>query len=104
MGGDLTGTAAAAVVTGIRGVPVISTAPTHGQALIFNGVSGKYEPGTVVTDPTLYGDLAGTATAAVVVALNGIGISGTAPQANYVLRRWLRPAPFLFERLSLLYI
>ena len=49
-------------------------------------MSGKYEPGTVVTDPTLYGDLAGTATAAVVVALNGIGISGTPPQANYVLQ------------------
>jgi hypothetical protein len=65
---------------------VIATAPTHGQALIFNGVSGKHEPGTVVTDPTLYGDLAGTATAAVVVALNGIGISGTPPQANYVLQ------------------
>jgi hypothetical protein len=51
---------------------------------MYDSVSNSYLPQPVSTDPALYGDLAGTASAATVVALNGVGISGTAPQANYV--------------------
>jgi hypothetical protein len=86
VGGDLTGTATAAVVTGIRGVAVGPFTPLGGQVLMYDDTSHMYLPQTVSTDPALYGDLAGTASAATVVALNGVAISGTAPQNNYVLQ------------------
>src|ERR1019366_2797753 len=86
VGGDLSGTAAAAVVVSIRGVAVGPFAPLAGQVLMYDDTSHSYLPQTVSTDPALYGDLAGTASAATVVALNGVAISGTAPQNNYVLQ------------------
>lgn len=44
LGGDLSGTASAATVIGIQGVPVVATAPTSGQTLVYNGVTNQYEP------------------------------------------------------------
>jgi len=45
LAGDLAGTSSAPVVDGIQGIPVSSTAPTNGQALVYNGT--QYVPGTV---------------------------------------------------------
>jgi hypothetical protein len=86
VGGDLSGTAAAAVVTKIRGVPVGPFTPVANQVLVFDGVSGMYLPQNFQVDAALYGDLAGTASAATVVAINGIAVDGTAPQNNYVMQ------------------
>jgi hypothetical protein len=51
IGGDLGGTNAAPVVTGLQGKPVSATAPISGQALIYNGTT--YVPKTPSTTITL---------------------------------------------------
>ncbi|MGB9618821.1 MAG: hypothetical protein ACPL7K_00245, partial [Armatimonadota bacterium] len=45
--GDLTGTVNAATVVKIQGRPVAASAPTDGAALVWNGTSQQWEPGTV---------------------------------------------------------
>jgi hypothetical protein len=47
VGGDLSGNAAAATVTGLQNRPVANTAPTSGQALVWNSTSSNWQPGTV---------------------------------------------------------
>jgi len=46
-GGDLNGTLTAATVTGIQNRVVANTAPTSGQALIWNASASAWQPGTV---------------------------------------------------------
>lgn len=55
IGGDLSGTAAAPTVSKIQGRAVASTAPTNGQALVWNQTLGQYEPGSVAGANTVYG-------------------------------------------------
>ena len=49
LAGDVTGTQSATVVTRLAGVPLDTTAPVTGQALVFNGSS--WAPSTVVGTP-----------------------------------------------------
>jgi hypothetical protein len=51
IGGDIGGSDSAPVVTGIQGRPVSATAPTVGQALIYNGTT--YVPKAPSTTVTL---------------------------------------------------
>lgn len=48
-GGDLSGTYPNPTVAKIQGRSVVSTAPTNGQAYIWNNVSSQWEPGNVGT-------------------------------------------------------
>ena len=45
--GDLSGTLTAATVTGIQSRAVANTAPSNGQALLWNSASSAWQPGTV---------------------------------------------------------
>jgi hypothetical protein len=64
VGGDLEGSAAAPVVSGVQGTPVSATAPTTGQVLAFDGTD--WTPTTPVTGAvsplTTKGDLWGYST------------------------------------------
>ena len=46
-GGDVSGTLTAATVTGIQSRAVANTAPTNGQALVWNSGASTWQPGTV---------------------------------------------------------
>jgi Chaperone of endosialidase len=46
-GGDLTGNFPNPLVTKLQSRPVGITAPTAGQALLWNGTAGQWEPGTI---------------------------------------------------------
>jgi hypothetical protein len=80
-GGDLSGTLTSATVTGIQGKTVSTTAPTSGQALIWNG--SQWVPQTISS--ALGGDLSGATTAATVQAIQGRSLSVAAPAAGQVL-------------------
>ena len=47
VGGDLSGNTAAATVTGLQNRPVANTAPSSGQALLWNSTASTWQPGTV---------------------------------------------------------
>jgi hypothetical protein len=47
VGGDLSGTTTTATVAGIQNRAVASTAPSNGQALVWNGTNSTWQPGTV---------------------------------------------------------
>jgi hypothetical protein len=49
VGGDLSGTAAAATVIKLRGRAVATTPPVDGQALVWNTITSQWEPGTIST-------------------------------------------------------
>ena len=51
IGGDIGGTNATPVVTGIQGKAVAATAPTNAQVLIWNASLSEYVPGPVVAAP-----------------------------------------------------
>jgi hypothetical protein len=53
IGGDIGGTNAAPVVTGIEGRAVAATAPANAQVLIWNTSLGQYVPGPVVAAPAV---------------------------------------------------
>jgi hypothetical protein len=53
IGGDIGGTNAAPVITGIEGKPVAATAPANAQVLIWNTSLGEYVPGPVVAAPAV---------------------------------------------------
>jgi len=81
MGGDVTGTNAAATVTGIQGRPVSATAPVSGQGLIWSGtqwapaaVSGS---GTVTSVTAGSGLSGGTITSSGTISMPGVGTPGT---------------------------
>jgi len=87
---DLGGTASSPTVTGLQGRDVSSTAPTNGQALVWNNSLSTWEPTTVTTSVPdadgstkgilqLTNDLGGTATSPIVTGLQGYDINGTAP-------------------------
>jgi len=47
VGGDLSGNTAAATVTGLQNRAVANTAPSSGQALLWNSTTSTWQPGTV---------------------------------------------------------
>lgn len=82
--GDLGGTAATPVVTGLQGRPVNSGAPSDGEVLTYNASASQWESAAVTSSGTvpdatitskgivqLAGDLAGTAAAPTVPGLAG---------------------------------
>lgn len=74
IGGDLSGTAAAPTVAKIQGRAVATTAPSEGQALVWNSTANRYEPGTVASG----GGGSGTFT-----------VSSSAPASPAAGDRWL---------------
>ena len=72
MGGDVSGTTAAATVAAIQAHAVSNTAPTNGQVLQYSTASSKYVP-TTLSLGTLSGDVTGSATSNTVVSLTGFG-------------------------------
>jgi len=47
LAGDLSHTATTPKVTGLQGNPVASTQPSHGQTLVWNSITGTWEPATL---------------------------------------------------------
>ncbi|MDB5478445.1 MAG: TonB-dependent receptor, partial [Alphaproteobacteria bacterium] len=72
-------THAAITVTGLRGIPVASTTPGTGEALVFNGT--QWAPGSL----SLSGDVTGSLLANTVTRLQGRAMVSTAPAINDLL-------------------
>jgi hypothetical protein len=94
VGGDVSGTLTAATVTGIQSRVVANTAPTNGQALVWNASGPAWQPGpisaisgTIASGqlPSAGGDLSGTLTAATVKGLQGQAVSSTLPSNGQAL-------------------
>jgi len=95
--GDVTGTTATSTVTKLQGRALSASAPTNGQAIVWNNALSSWEPGTVsggsVSDATstikgivkLSGDLGGTADTPLVTAIQNYKVKNTAPSDGFVL-------------------
>ena len=85
MSGDVAGQSNTALVVGLQGNPVDSTAPSSNQALVWNGL--KWAPGnvTAATVITMTGDVTGLSNATLVGALQGFPIASNAPTTGQVL-------------------
>jgi hypothetical protein len=71
LAGDVTGVYSALSVVALRGRPIASTVPTANQVLTFNG--SQWAPATLpAQNPTMGGDLSGTASSAQIV-MNAVG-------------------------------
>ena len=81
VGGDISGTIAAATVKAIQGETIGTTAPATGQVLTWSGT--QWAPQTVVS--AVGGDISGTIAAATVKALQGKAVGTTAPTTGQVL-------------------
>lgn len=87
LGGDLGGTPISQKVIGIQGRPVLSTLPTSGQALEWNGTA--WAPASLPTSlppsGSAGGDLGSTYPNPTVVKLQGFAISATTPTSGQFL-------------------
>lgn len=80
LSGDVTGGVANTVVVGIQGRGVDNAAPSDGQVLMWDASSGKWMPKKgASSNPSVGGDLSGTANNATVIALRGTGIENVIP-------------------------
>jgi len=76
LAGDVTGTSATTVVSGIRGISVSATLPTLGQTLVFNGTN--YAPATVSSGTITFATVLETETGTdTTKALNAAGTEAT---------------------------
>ena len=82
--GDVSGTAGALTVVGLRGYPVAAANPAGGQALTWNAAASQWQPGT--PSITLAGDAAGAAGSTLVKALEGRAVAATAPSDGQALK------------------
>ena len=77
-GGDVSGTLAAATVSGIQNRAVASTAPANGQALVWNTSAATWQPGTVSAGGAVSSVFGRTGTVTAQIGDYGFGqISGT---------------------------
>lgn len=84
VGGDLTGYLPNPYVSGIQGKPVVTTTPTSGQVLQYNGTS--WVPTNVaVPSEVVGGDLSGTLPNPTVVKIQGRAVSSQAPSSDQIL-------------------
>lgn len=74
--GDLFGAYPAPTVAAIQGTPVSATPPTGGQGLVYNAISGQYEPTTAVAGLTV--DDEGTPLATLATSIDFVGAGVTA--------------------------
>lgn len=86
--GDLSGGINSGVVRGLRGRPIVATAPTNGQVYRYSTVSSSWEPYTIPASDTTfsYGDLSGGINSGVVRGLRGRPISTTVPTNGQVYK------------------
>lgn len=82
-GGDLSGTDSSQQVVGLRNRPMLATAPTNGQAIIWDG--SAWGPGSVAASVTFAGDLSGNTSTQTVTGIRGFNILATTPTINQVL-------------------
>ncbi len=54
LGGDVSGAATALTVQALRGISVSATAPSQGQALVYNSTENRWEPGALVSPPVAW--------------------------------------------------
>jgi len=80
--GDVNGAMSASVVVGIQSRPVLSTAPSAGQFLGWDG--SHWAPATVVSF-TAGGDLSGSSSSQTVVGLQGRPLSSSAPATGQLI-------------------
>ena len=84
--GDVTGTLAATTVVGLQNRPLVATAPTDGQTLVYNAFFGQWAPKTPAAAPTLLaGDVTGSLTTATVAGLQNRPLAATAPADGQTL-------------------
>ena len=84
--GDVTGTLAATTVVGLQNRPLVATAPTDGQTLVYNAFFGQWAPKTPAAAPTLLaGDVTGSPAAAMVTGLQNRPLAATAPADGQTL-------------------
>lgn len=84
LSGDVTGTAAAVVVSRLQGVSVSSAAPTSGQGLFYNGSLWVPQLAPIPSQP-LVGDVQGGYQSNTVRAIQGFSVNPSTPSANNVL-------------------
>lgn len=82
-GGDLSGTASSAVVVGLQGRDIASTAPSSGEGLVWNGSS--WAPASIALSGAASGDLSGNYPSPIVDGLQGRSVSNAIPSSNQVL-------------------
>jgi hypothetical protein len=80
LAGDVTGLSSATSVVKLQSRALASTAPSDGQAIVWDATGTTWKPGTVSTGtPTLAGDVTGLSSATSVVKLQGRDLASTAP-------------------------
>ncbi len=84
LGGDLSGTISAAVVTGLQTYDIDTTAPLDGEILTWVDVDGYWAPKPAPVSFSAGGDLSGTNISQTVIAINGTSVDSN-PSANQVL-------------------
>lgn len=82
-GGDLSGTDSSQQVVGLQNRPMLSTAPTNGQAIVWNG--SAWAPDTVAAAVTFAGDLSGNTSTQTVTGIRGFNVLATTPTSTQVL-------------------
>lgn len=104
LGGDLGGTVGNATVGYLRGRLISATAPTDGQVYAWDNALNQWQPTALAGDPTVGGDLLGTASHAAVTHIHGRTVATTIPTEGQVyawdatLSQWKpsTPASFTF--------
>ena len=98
-GGDLSGSDSSQQVVGLRNRPMLATAPSAGEAIIWDGYA--WGPGAVASGVTFAGDLSGSTSTQTVTGIRGFNILATTPTIDQVLTfdgtNWApAPAPTSF--------
>lgn len=87
LAGDVTGAVGATTVAKLQGRNLASTAPSDGQAVVWDATGSTWKPGTVATGtPTLAGDVTGLSSATTVAKIRGVNVAATTPTLNQVLK------------------